>query len=51
MDFPDFELERVQSIWENQVDYNLTESGLHPFTLRELLDDGQLDQLLSLRLG
>ena len=51
MDFPDFELERVQSIWENQVDYNLTESGLHPFTLRELLDDRQLDQLLSLRLG
>lgn len=51
MKIPDFELERIQSIWEHQVEYNLTESGLHPFTLRELLDDDQLDQLLSLRLG
>lgn len=51
MKIPNFELERVQSIWEHQVDYNLTESGLHPFTVRELLDDDQLDQLLSLRLG
>ena len=33
------------------MEYNLTESGLHPFTLRELLDEDQLDQLLSLRLG
>ena len=51
MEIPNFELERVQSIWEHQVDYNLTESGLHSFTLWELLDDDQLDQLLSLRLG
>ncbi len=46
-----FELERIQSIWENQVDYNLTETGVHPFDLSELLDAGQQRELLSLRLG
>jgi hypothetical protein len=33
-----FELERAQSLFENTVKYNLTESGIHPFTLEELLD-------------
>ncbi|MCP3959048.1 MAG: aminotransferase class I/II-fold pyridoxal phosphate-dependent enzyme [bacterium] len=46
-----FELERLQSIWENRVDVNLTESGLHPFSLRELLDEEEVDQVLDLRLG
>ncbi len=46
-----FELERIQSIWENQVDYNLTETGVHPLDLSELLDAGQQRELLSLRLG
>lgn len=46
-----FELERIQSIWENQVDYNLTETGVHPFELSELLDAGEQRELLSLRLG
>ncbi len=34
-----FELERWQSIWENRVEVNLSESGVHPFTPRELLGD------------
>jgi aspartate/methionine/tyrosine aminotransferase len=42
MKFPIFELERVQSLYENTVDINLTESGFHPFTLRELLTAEQL---------
>jgi aspartate/methionine/tyrosine aminotransferase len=46
-----FELERVQSIWENRVDYNLTESGVHPYTLDELLDDREREALCGLRLG
>ncbi len=46
-----FELERRQSLWENLVDYNLTESGFHPFTLEELLTQNQLKQLLNVRIG
>jgi len=46
-----FELERVQSLWENRVKYNLTESGIHPFTLKEFLSSGEIEKLLSLRLG
>ena len=40
MKFSIFELERVQSIFENTVDFNLTESGFHPYTLNELLTPG-----------
>ena len=32
-----FEMERWQSTWENSVDYNLSESGVQPIPLRELL--------------
>ncbi|MHA2366211.1 MAG: aminotransferase class I/II-fold pyridoxal phosphate-dependent enzyme [Candidatus Hodarchaeales archaeon] len=46
-----FELERRQSLWENRVKYNLTESGIHPFTLKELLSKEEIDNLLSIRLG
>jgi aspartate/methionine/tyrosine aminotransferase len=34
-----FALERWQSIWENQVELNISESGVHPLTTRELVDD------------
>jgi aspartate/methionine/tyrosine aminotransferase len=46
-----FELERSQSLWENRVKYNLTESGVHPYSLEELLDRDEMEKLLSLRLG
>lgn len=46
-----FELERTQSLWENTVEYNLTETGIHPFTLEELLDHQEIEKLHSLRLG
>ncbi len=46
-----FDLERIQSLWENTVKYNLTESGLHPYTLTELFDPDELNTLLNLRLG
>jgi aspartate/methionine/tyrosine aminotransferase len=46
-----FEMERVQSIYENRVKYNLSESGVHPFTITELLEQDEIDHLLSRRLG
>jgi len=46
-----FDLERIQSLWENTVKYNLTESGLHPYTITELFDQNEINTLLNLRLG
>lgn len=46
-----FELERNQSLYENTVRFNLTESGIHPYTLRELLSEEQQQEVLDLRLG
>lgn len=46
-----FELERIQSLYENLVKYNLTESGLHPYTLQELLTEDEIKNLLDVRLG
>ena len=46
--FVPFELERLMSIWENQVAYNLSESGVHPMSVTELVQDPQLiEELLS----
>jgi hypothetical protein len=36
MKIPPFELERNQSLWENIVEYNVSESGVHPLSLAEL---------------
>ncbi len=46
-----FELERTLSLWENRVKYNLTESGIHPFTLNEVLSQEEIEELFSIRLG
>lgn len=51
MNIPIFELERVQSLFENTVDYNLTESGFHPYTLNEFLDKEQIDAMANTVLG
>jgi aspartate/methionine/tyrosine aminotransferase len=51
MKFSIFELERVQSIYENTVEFNLTESGFHPYTLKELLGPEQLAELEETVLG
>ena len=37
--FQPFDMERMMSKWENVVEYNLSESGVHPVTVRELLGD------------
>ncbi len=50
--FQPFEMERLMSKWENLVDYNLSESGVHPITLRELVEDAiRLDDLLDTELN
>ena len=47
-----FEMERMQSTWENIVDYDMSESGVRPLTLRELVDMGfDLDEFLDQPLG
>lgn len=40
-------MERMQSTWENLVDFNLSESGVHPLTARELLQDTALEVVLD----
>ncbi|MCX6545420.1 MAG: aminotransferase class I/II-fold pyridoxal phosphate-dependent enzyme [Acidobacteria bacterium] len=39
MRIPRFAMERMQSTYENLVDYNLSESGVHPMRVDELVDD------------
>jgi hypothetical protein len=47
-----FEMERMQSTWENLVEYDMSESGVRPLTLRELMEMGfQLDDVLDIPLG
>ena len=42
-----FAMERMQSTWENLVEFNLSESGVHPLTSRQLLGDDALDIVLD----
>ena len=46
-----FKMERMQSTWENVVDYNLSESGVHPLDLQELLTPAELEDLTKVPLG
>lgn len=46
-----FDLERIQSLYENTVPINLTESGFHPYTLKELLSAQQIEMLTETVLG
>lgn len=49
MSFTPFDLEYTQSLWEQKVDINLTESGVHPIRLDELLggDESMFSELLA----
>jgi hypothetical protein len=47
-----FEMERWQSVWENAVEFNLSESGVQPIPLHELLrDPGAVERFLHLPLA
>ena len=52
MKFTPFDLEYTQSVWEQKVEFNLTESGVHPITLQELIGDDPdlLNRLLQLEI-
>ena len=47
-----FAMERMQSTWENVVDYDMSESGVRPLTLREIVAMGfDLEAFLDQPLG
>ncbi len=49
--FQVFEMEHMMSKWENVVEYNLSESGVQPISVRELVGDpALLDELLDTEL-
>ena len=50
MKFEEFELERNQSLFEHEVDYNLSESGLHPLSLKNILTEDEQQELLETEL-
>jgi aspartate/methionine/tyrosine aminotransferase len=45
-----FQMERMQSEWENRVAHNLSESGVHPLTVEELLEPADREDFLRERL-
>ncbi|MFZ3216377.1 MAG: aminotransferase class I/II-fold pyridoxal phosphate-dependent enzyme [Candidatus Acidiferrales bacterium] len=50
MQIEPFELERWQSVWENKVELNISESGVHPLTTAELVPDAeQLRKILDVQ--
>lgn len=53
MRYEPFEMERWQSTHEHRVRYNLSESGVHPLTVEELLElaGTDIDSVAGVRLG
>ncbi len=51
MHFDTFLMERNQTLFENGVEINLTESGVHPCTIEEILPQEEARALLRLPLG
>src|SRR5438874_4773363 len=49
MKFPRFDMERMQSVWEHKVKYDLSESGVEALTLAEITRDPK--ELMKTRLG
>jgi aspartate/methionine/tyrosine aminotransferase len=46
-----FKMERMQSTWENVVEYNLSESGVHPLTVEGFLSPGEIEELRRVPIG
>ena len=51
MKFEEFILERNQSLFEHKVDYNLSESGVHPLKLSELLSIEEQREIIDMELS
>lgn len=47
----EFLLERMQSLYENVVEINLSDSGVHPYELRALLSPAEIEEMCSIELG
>ncbi len=52
-EFTPFMLEREMGKWERQVEYNLSESGVHPMTTQELFQDDpeKMDEFLNIEIN
>lgn len=48
--FTEFEMERFQSLYENEVEYNLSDSGNHPLSIRDLLDEDEIEKFLAMEI-
>ena len=51
MQIEEFALERIQSLYENVVEINLSDSGVHPWSLATLLTDAERARLMEVELG
>ncbi len=52
MKIENFEMERMQSTWENLVDYDMSASGVRATTLNEMIDLGfDLEAVMDMPLG
>lgn len=47
MRYTPFQMERYQSTYENRVEFNLSESGVHPMTAAELLELAGMEESLD----
>ena len=47
MRYTPFQMERYQSTYENRVEFNLSESGVHPMTAAELLELAGIEESLD----
>lgn len=50
MNIETFVLEREQSLWENKVKYNLSESGVHPGSIIDHFSKYEIDDILNTEL-
>ena len=51
MQIEDFALERIQSLYENLVEINLSDSGVHPYSLDSLLTAEERAGIMGVELG
>jgi len=49
--FFEFVMERFQSLYENEVDFNLSDSGVHPLTINDLLNEEEMQHFLNMEIG
>jgi len=47
----EFVMERFQSLYENEVDFNLSDSGVHPLTISDLLNEEEMQHFLNMEIG